>query len=240
MTDSIRLAKRLAALVSCSRREAEQYIEGGWVTVDGQVVEEPGFRVGQQAIALLPDATLAPLEPVTLLLNKPAGVAGDADVEGALGLLRPDTIAEDERSGMRVLRRHFTALTLATPLATQASGLMVYTQDWRILRTLVKDAARIEQEFIVEVAGTITPGGLAAINAGSALAGPPLAGIKASWQNETRLRFALKSPQAHRIGALCAAVGLEVVALRRIRIGRIPLSALATGRWRYLTGYERF
>ncbi len=41
MNEPVRLAKRVAALVPCSRSEAEQYIEGGWVRVDGQVVEEP-------------------------------------------------------------------------------------------------------------------------------------------------------------------------------------------------------
>ena len=39
MTEPVRLSKRVADMVPCSRREAEQYIEGGWVRVDGQVVE---------------------------------------------------------------------------------------------------------------------------------------------------------------------------------------------------------
>ena len=55
MTDQARpdqrLAKRLAEMLPCSRREAEQFIEGGWVTVDGVVVEEPQFRVSTQTIA---------------------------------------------------------------------------------------------------------------------------------------------------------------------------------------------
>ena len=46
LNEPVRLAKRVAALVPCSRREAELYIEGGWVRVDGIVVEEPQFRVG--------------------------------------------------------------------------------------------------------------------------------------------------------------------------------------------------
>ncbi|MGH8832565.1 MAG: S4 domain-containing protein [Polaromonas sp.] len=45
MTEPPRLAKRVAELVRCSRREAEQYIEGGWVRVDRQVVEMPQFKV---------------------------------------------------------------------------------------------------------------------------------------------------------------------------------------------------
>ena len=57
----VRLAKRVAELVPCSRREAEQYIEGGWVRVDGKVVEEPQFRVLKQRIELDKNASLMTL-----------------------------------------------------------------------------------------------------------------------------------------------------------------------------------
>lgn len=66
MTDPIRLAKRVAALAQCSRREAEMYIEGGWVRVDGVTVEEPQFKVLDQHIEIDPHAQLEPTEPVTL------------------------------------------------------------------------------------------------------------------------------------------------------------------------------
>ena len=71
MTEPVRLAKHLAQMLNCSRREAEQYIEGGWVRVDGVVVEEPQHRVLDQKVELDPDASLLALTPVTLLLNKP-------------------------------------------------------------------------------------------------------------------------------------------------------------------------
>ena len=55
MSESVRLAKRLATEQSCSRGDAERYIEGGWVAVDGKTVEEPGFRVAPgQTVSLLP------------------------------------------------------------------------------------------------------------------------------------------------------------------------------------------
>ncbi|MEQ1659472.1 MAG: S4 domain-containing protein, partial [Hylemonella sp.] len=73
MSEPVRLSKRLAALLPCSRSEAEQYIEGGWVRVNGQVVEEPHFRVLDEKIELDPEARLMELPPVTLLLHKPAG-----------------------------------------------------------------------------------------------------------------------------------------------------------------------
>src|SRR5476649_1742389 len=66
MTEPVRLAKRVVALAKCSRREAEQYIEGGWVRVDGMVVEEPQFMVDTQTVELDPGAKLIATEPATL------------------------------------------------------------------------------------------------------------------------------------------------------------------------------
>ena len=240
MPDSIRLAKHLAELVRCSRREAELYIEGGWVSVDGEVIEEPGFRLHGQTVTLAPDATLAPQPAVTILLHKPMGIDGSTAEGTALGLIRPEAIAAGDRSGIRFLKRHVAGLTLAAPLADSASGLMVWTQDWRVARKLVEDAARIEHEFIVEVTGAIMPDGLALLNSGSAVPGRPTGPLKVSWQNETHLRFALKAAGTHPIAQLCTSVGLTARAIRRIRIGRISMAALGSGQWRYLLGYERF
>ena len=71
MSDSVRLAKRLATEQSCSRGDAERYIEGGWVAVDGKVVEEPGYRVQPgQAVSLLPGARLEEMRPVSVLVDR--------------------------------------------------------------------------------------------------------------------------------------------------------------------------
>ena len=239
MTESVRLSKRLAELLSCSRSEAEQYIEGGWVLVDGLVVEEQGCRVQpQQAIELLPQASLAAPAPVTILLHKPAGC--DMDKSPVAQLITPENHAADDRSGTRFIKRHLRDLTLAAPLEAHASGLLVLTQDWRIARKLIDDAAKIEQEFIVEVSGELAEDGLKLLNHGLRFNGRELPPIKVSWQNETRLRFALKGPQPDQLKRMCEMVGLKVLATKRIRIGRLPMAGLQAGQWRYLLGYEQF
>jgi 23S rRNA pseudouridine2604 synthase len=231
--EGIRLAKRVAEIVSCSRAEAERYIAGGWVSVDGAAVEDPATRVSpDQRVELLPGATAEDPAPVTILLHKPAGIGTTAAMES----LSIDTLAQDGQGGQRVLKRHLAKLTLATPLETMASGLVVFSQDWRVLRKLVEDSKRIEQEYVAEVTGAIAEGGLERLNAG----GRPDAPLKASWQSEARLRFAGKGILPGQIEALCTKVGLTVTALRRLRVGRIALSSLPAGRWRYLNDYERF
>ncbi|MHB0974924.1 MAG: rRNA pseudouridine synthase [Thiobacillus sp.] len=240
MTDPVRLAKRVAELRACSRREAEQYITGGWVSVDGVVVEEPQFRVADQRVEVDPCADLAQAEPVTLLLHKPPGQdlgGGDQPASPRLGAA---TLWSEDAAGIRPLKKHFTQLTLCAPLERSASGLVVFTQDWRVARKLTEDAATLEHEVIVEVAGELAPGGLERMNRGMPCHGRTPPAVKVSWQSEQRLRVALKGARPGQIAQLCEAVGLQVLSMKRIRLGRVPLGKLPPGQWRYLRGDERF
>jgi 23S rRNA pseudouridine2604 synthase len=232
VTEPVRLAKRVAELVPCSRREAEQYIEGGWVRVDGQVVEEPQFKVSEQKIDLDPAASLAPMEAITILLHQPAG--------DTLPPVTAATHAADDPSGIHLLKRHLSKLTPTAPLQQGASGLVVLTQDWRVARKLNDDAAKIEQEYVVEVSGELPPDKLKLLNHGLSFKGRALPPIKVSWQSETRLRFAVKDVRRGQIVYMCEHVGLKVLAMKRIRIGRVPMAGLPPGQWRYLQAGERF
>jgi len=235
-----RLAKRVAALLACSRREAEQYIEGGWVQVDGVVVEEPQFRVERQTIAIDPDASLLALAPVTLLLNKPAGVPWDQ----AVALLNAASHWAQDGSATHVLKHHFRKLECAVPLETGATGLMAFTQDWRTQRKLVEDLGAMEHELIAEVAGAVTPEALALIerllrDEHLAL---PLAkvSVNSATPERSRLRFAVKGAHPGLVAHLCEQARLPLTALRRIRLGRVALSDLPLGQWRYSGIGERF
>ena len=240
MPEPVRLAKRVVELLSCSRQEAEQYIEGGWVLVDGQVVDEPQFMVAGQDVQLDPGATLGPAEPATILLHKPPGFDSIAGNRLASQLLTAGNRWEGDVTGIRLLRRHFLRLTAIMPLEREASGMLVFTQDPRLLRRMREDAMRLEQEFIVEIAGEIAPYGLRRLAHGLSFNGRTLPPIKVSWQNEIRLRFALKGVQDGQLKSMCADVGLEVVAMKRIRIGRIPLAKMPVGQWRHLLPEDRF
>ncbi len=246
-----RLAKRVAEIIPCSRREAEQYIEGGWVSVNGQVVEEPMFRVSEQQVTIDPHASLMELTDVTLLLHKPPGFdamaeLGEANkkVKPAQQLLAAANHMANDPAGMRLLKRHFAKLTAAVPLETAASGLVVFTQDWRVLRKLDEDAGVIEQELIVEVTGEVPPGTLQRLNQGLASDGHPLPPVKVSLNSTSdttsKLRFAVKGSHPGLIAYLCERVGLQILSIKRLRVGRVGLGQLEPGQWRYLQGHERF
>lgn len=236
MTDPIRLSKRLIELVGCSRREAELFIEGGWVSVDGEVIDEPQFKVTTQKVELDPEAKATAPELVTILFHAPAGV----DVDSAMQSLSAETLSEEHRFSKRPLKGHFLRLTASADLQAKASGLLVFTQDWKILRKLTADAAKIEQEYVVEVAGDVAEHGLNRLAHGLMYKGKELPAVKASWQNENRLRFALKNPQPGIIALFCEAIGLKVVAIRRIRIGGVSIGKVPVGQWRYMSGKEKF
>ena len=233
--DGQRLAKLVAAQLYCSRREAEQYIFEGWVRVDGQQADAPHLRVRTgQRVDVDPKARLQPAISATYMLHKPVGV------DATLGLLVPVHRFKNDASGIRTNKTHQVAQQLLLPLPKSASGLCVFSQDWRVLRKLTEDAAWIEQEFIAEVQGQIAQGGLERLCHGLQRYGRPLPPARVSWQSEHRLRFAVKGIASDTIEWMCAQVGLELLALRRLRIGRIAMAGLPAGQWRYLPASERF
>jgi 23S rRNA pseudouridine2604 synthase len=180
------------------------------------------------------------LEPATLLLHKPVGFDAIGGRRPAAALATPEAHWPEDPSGIEVLDRHFVRLTPLVPLDADASGLMVLTQDGRAWRRLTEDADSIEHEYIVEVAGDIAPYGLRKLNHGLQFRGRELPPCKVSWQNEIRLRFAIKGAQPGQLRDMCGQVGLEVVAIRRIRIGKVSMAKMPVGAWRYLPVGEKF
>ena len=234
--EPLRLSKVVAARVPCSRREAEQYIAEGWVRVDGQVVDEPQFRVAGQRVEIDPQANLQPATPATILVHKPAGM-GTAQAQALFGAA---THWQGDTSGIRRVRSHVVGLAPLLELPAPAEGLSVFSQDGRIVRKLREDARLLEQELVAQVAGTLAEGGLARLCQGLVFEGRPLPLARVSWQSEGRLRFAVKGIAPELVPWMCTQVGLELRALKRIRIGRVPMAGLPPGQWRYLAPGERF
>jgi 23S rRNA pseudouridine2604 synthase len=234
--EPIRLSKVVAAQVPCSRREAEQYIVEGRVRVNGRVVTEPQFRVATQRVEVDSGADLQPVAPATLLVHKPAGMG----IAQAQALVAAATHWSGDPSGVRRVKSHGVGLVSLLPLPEPASGLCVFSQDAGVIRKLQEDANVVEQELVADVTGTIVPRGLGRLGRGLSYEGLPLPPARVSWQSETRLRFAVKGIRPDVVPWMCAQVGLQLTALRRIRIGRVPMAGLPAGQWRYLAPGERF
>lgn len=238
-----RLAKRLSELGLCSRREGEEYILRGWVLVDGVVVKEVPTKVTpQQKVELSIHAQSKQNRRVTILLNKPIGyVSGQPEkgYEPAIKLITDDNF--DRRfPGEPLKQSYFEGMAPAGRLDIDSQGLLVFTQDGRIAKQLIGEDGEIEKEYLVRVRGVLPPQNLKLLNHGLELDGYKLKPARVEWLNEDQLRFVLKEGRKRQIRRMCELVNLEVLGLKRVRIGNVMLGNLVEGGWRYLTDSETF
>jgi 23S rRNA pseudouridine2604 synthase len=234
----------MAAQGLCSRREADSYIERGWVLVDGEPVTELGTKVyPHQRITLSKAAASEQTARVTILLNKPIGYVSGQPEPGykpAVSLVTRESHWADDRDARRFQPSHLRGLAPAGRLDIDSQGLLVLTQDGRIARQLIGQDSEIEKEYLVRVQGKLSESNLALLNSGLSLDGVPLKPAKVTWQNRDQLRFVLREGKKRQIRRMCELVGLSVAGLKRVRIGRVRLGELPAGQWRYLRGDERF
>jgi 23S rRNA pseudouridine2604 synthase len=253
---TVRLNKRMAELGLCSRREADAWIEQGWVMVNGQVAEM-GMQVGStDHITVEREAQAQQEQQVTVLLHKPMGyVSGQAEDghEPAMVLFQARNQWSGDTTRIRFSPAQFKGLAPAGRLDIDSVGMLVMTQDGRVARQLIGEDADMEKEYLVRVTCT-GPQGDVAVNVqahfpaaqmqrlrhGLSLDGKPLKPAQVEWQNPEQLRFVLKEGKKRQIRRMCEQVGLKVVGLKRIRMGRISLGALPVGQWRYLGPKESF
>ncbi len=244
----MRLSKRMSELGISSRREADEWIANGWVRVDDQVVSELGSRVVPgQRITVDAKAKYQQAQRVTVLINKPVGyVSGQAEdgYEPAVVLVTPANQWHDDHSGTRFLREHLKSLVPAGRLDIDSVGLLVLTQDGRIAKQLIGEDSDVEKEYLVRVASadgsSLSPQNLALLNHGLELDGEALRPANVEWVNDDQLRFVLRQGKKRQIRRMCEAVGLQVLGLKRVRIGTVMLGDLPTGQWRYLRMDEGF
>ncbi len=248
MTDSVRLSKRMSELGICSRREADEWIERGWVRVDGEIISQLGTKIRpDQKITIEKKAHAEQAKKVTILINKPMGfVSGQAEDghKPAVTLVNGESHWSADTAEERFHPRQLKSLVPAGRLDIDSVGLLVLTQDGRVAKQLIGQETDIEKEYLVRVRHTL-PGKLPddklkLLKHGLKLDGKPLLPAKVSWQNEDQLRIVLREGKKRQIRRMCEAVGLKVVGLKRVRIGKVRLGDLPPGQWRYLRPDEEF
>ena len=251
-TELTRLNKRMAELGLCSRREADAWIEQGWVLVNGRPAEM-GVKVGpNDRVEIDPRAKGHQQTQVTILLHKPMGyVSGQAEDghEPAITLIHGRNHWREDTSKNRIQPSQLRGLAPAGRLDIDSVGLLVLTQDGRVARQLIGEDSHMEKEYLVRVTyqgealnvqKVFPREQLARLRHGLSLDGKPLKPAQVEWQNPEQLRFVLTEGKKRQIRRMCEQVGLLVVGLKRIRMGRVVLGNLPVGQWRYLGAHERF
>ncbi len=259
--EPIRLNKRMAELGLCSRREADDWIERGWVKVNGEIAPMGVKVTPQDRVEVDKRAQGHQAGQVTILLNKPVGyVSGQAEDghEPAVVLIGSRAHWLADSSPLRFTREQLRGLAPAGRLDIDSVGLLVLTQDGRIARQLIGEDSDMEKEYLVRVSlvkakdasnrNMQTPDvqsqfpleKLNLLRHGIVLDDKPLKRALVDWQNPEQLRFVLREGKKRQIRRMCEVVGLHVTGLKRVRIGNVKLGQLPVGQWRYLGADERF
>ena len=225
-----RLQKLLSAAGVCSRRAAETYIAGGRVTVNGQPAEL-GQRADPERDDIRVDGKpLAPkAEHVYLLLNKPRGyVTTLADERGR------KTVAELVKDcGQRVYP--------VGRLDLDSEGLLLMTNDGELMQHLLHPSHEVSKTYHVSVYGPVS-GAAERLSAITDLEGEPIRPARAETLRRTartaELSVTIHEGKNRQIRRMCAACGLTVKRLCRVREHTLELGDLPAGAWRYLTPDE--
>ena len=239
----IRLSKIMSERGICSRREAEKYIEQGLVKVNDEVINVQGTKIDPDAkIELIREAKKEQESKVTILLHKPVGYVSNLPEKGYI----PAIELIEEKNQVRYpddrafKPTHRKKLAVAGRLDIDSKGLMVFTQDGVLAKKLIGQDCRIEKEYLIRVEGAINNEVLSKLRFGLVLDDKPLKRAKVALLQQNILQIILTEGKKRQIRRMCELVGLEVLSLKRVRIGNICLGDLPSGKWRYLTSNEEF
>ena len=224
-----RIQKILSARGVASRRAAEELIRQGRVTVDGVpcalgASAEPDCRtIAVDGVPIPP-----PPEHVYLMLYKPRGYI---------------TTLSDER-GRRTAASLVDCGTRVYPvgrLDLDSEGLLLFTNDGAWMQRILHPSHEIEKTYEVTVAGAVE-NAAAELAAVRSVDGEPIAPARVrllrKGKETAELSVTIHEGKNRQIRRMCAAVGLHVKRLRRVREHTLSLGALPEGGWRELTADE--
>jgi 23S rRNA pseudouridine2604 synthase len=220
----VRINKYLAETGTCSRREADQWVEAGRVTVDGMQAVL-GTQVGEGAVVLV-DGKPLPDRPnrVYLALNKPIGIECTTDREVPGNIV--DFVGHRER------------VFPIGRLDKDSEGLILLTNDGDIVNTILRAENEHEKEYVVAVDRPLTPAFLAGMASGVPILDTVTNPCKVTQVGRNTFRIVLTQGLNRQIRRMCEHFDYTVRGLQRVRIMHVRLGDLPVGKWRNLTAEE--
>lgn len=247
-TEVLRLSKLMSERGLCSRREADELISKGQVFVNGVKVSELGHKVTRDVrISLETSAMAAQKKIITVILNKPVGYVSnlpERSYKQALDLITGERYFGNADTDLpkdfwQSIETAPKKLSVVGRLDIESQGLLILTHDGRLVKAIIGEDSEVEKEYIVRVRGNLSHENLALLNYGLSIDGESLKKADVSWLNDDQLKFILTEGKKRQIRKMCEMVGLEVLGLKRVRVGKLNLGSLPEGKWRLMSDSEK-
>jgi 23S rRNA pseudouridine2605 synthase len=223
-----RLQKILAQAGIASRRQSEQIILEGRVTVNGKVVDELGSKADLERDHIKVDGQLLrpPKRHSYIVLNKPdSTVTTASDPEGRTTV-------------MELLKGVKERVYPVGRLDYHSEGLLLLTNDGEVANAITSAATHLDKTYVVKVTGTLTHDQEEQFRRGLPIAGKRTmpAGLRLIKPGANPwYEVKLVEGRNQQIRLMFKHLGFLVEKLRRVRIGPIELGPIKPGQYRYLT-----
>lgn len=221
----MRIQKYCSEQKLCSRREAEEYMKSGLITVNGSVVRDLGHQIDPTKDII---KILHPKEKgerkITIVVNKPRDIVSSK-------------IKEEGKTIFELLPE-YAHLNTVGRLDKDSEGLLLLSNDGTVTAAVTSDKHLVEKEYEVTVRETIEPLSIRRMEQGVTLEDGPTLPAKVKKINDHKFVIILKEGRKHQIRRMAAEVRLTIVKLVRTRIGSILLKNLKPGAHRIVTDQE--
>lgn len=222
-----RINKYIASCGICSRRKAEELIQQGRVKINDEIVMELGQRVRETDIVKINDEIICKeIKKVYIILNKPKGyVTTNSDQFNRKSVI--DLINEDVR--VYPIGR----------LDMYTEGLLLLTNDGDFSNKLMHPRNEIEKTYIVTTDTNITQLQIQKLSNGVDIGDYITKPAKVRKIDNNKLEIIISEGKNRQVRRMCESVDINLLNLKRIKIGNIQLGDLKTGKYRYLTEEEK-
>lgn len=234
MEEEIRLQKYMAECGVASRRKAEEYILDGKVQVNGKIVTELGTKINPNKDVVYFNNRKIENEGknIYILLNKPIGYV---------------TTTKDQFDRETVLDLIKNVKGRVVPvgrLDMYTSGALILTNDGNFTYKITHPSHEINKTYIATIRGIITEEEVNKLKNGVKIDDYTTRPAKVKImktdieKNISRIEITIHEGKNRQVRKMCEAIGRNVMALHRTKIGDINVKDLKIGEWRYLTPKE--
>ena len=212
----------------CSRRQAEEYIRQGRISVDGQIVTQVGTKVDPRRQKIYCDQRPVPAAPkkIYLLLNKPKGYLTTLkDPQG-----RPIVTS--------LLKNIEKRLFPVGRLDLDTEGALLMTNYGELAQKVLHPSFEVKKTYLAIINGKISKNKLQALENGIELDGkktwPAILEVMDSKHGQTKIKIIIHEGRKRQVRRMFAAIGHRVIHLKRLAYGNLHLGNLAVGKYRFL------